>query len=153
MKTKLAIKLLTLLGFGSMFGGCDELHKIIDTPCEYGCPSAVYEVKGKVTDSDANPLKGIKVVVAPNEEGYRYSVDSLLTDAKGQYSIAIRYFPSNSVTFKVEASDVDGPEGGGEFATTEKSVEFLGSELSGGDGHWYQGKAAKTVDFALDKAK
>lgn len=62
-KKKIAVRkllsgVLVLLGFTA----CDS-----DGPgnelCEYGTPSADYQVKGKVLDQTGKPIKGVQVVV------------------------------------------------------------------------------------------
>lgn len=52
----LAATLLSLLGFS-----CGDSDDDKEQPCLYGTPVSYYRVRGKVTDSEGNPVKGIKV--------------------------------------------------------------------------------------------
>ena len=56
MKNRLIWLLLSLLG---MAAGCSSNDKLI--PVEYGCPHADYEIKGRVTDPDGNPIRAIEI--------------------------------------------------------------------------------------------
>ena len=93
-KKKIAVRkllsgVLVLLGFTA----CDS-----DGPgnelCEYGTPSADYQVKGKVLDQTGKPIKGVQVVVkdldavfVKGEKDYVSDYDTVYTDVKGEFEI------------------------------------------------------------------
>jgi putative lipoprotein (rSAM/lipoprotein system) len=139
MKTsKIITGLLALLGFT----GCD----VIGGKDMYGTPTASYEVKGRVTDSEGEPVRDIKIVVGDENTPEEYMPVGI-TDASGSYSVTWRDFPDSP--FPVTAQDIDGPENGGEFATEVVEVKFVSDDYVGGDG-WYSGKATKEIDFELE---
>ena len=115
-----------------------------DFPVEYGCPTADYEVKGRVATQDDVPINGAEVSL--DEKYYFYTSDT--TDADGRYYIQFSKVPIDGDTLKVYFSDIDG-EANGHYADTTVKVVFNPSDLHGGDGHWYEGHAAKEVDVKL----
>lgn len=108
---------------------------------EYGTPEAEFNVKGKVSDSEGNPISGIKV-----EMGWTAGT----TDTDGKYSLKTVDFPAMPKTYTVSFHDIDSIENG-LFADDSVGVVFERSDLSGGDGHWYEGSATKTVDITLER--
>ncbi len=110
------------------------------TLCEYGSPEADYEVKGRVTTQSDVPIEGIEVSLN------RYNADT--TDADGRYYLGYGNFPYEHDTANVKFSDIDG-EANGHYADTTVQVVVHRSDLQGGDGHWYEGRATKEVDVKL----
>ena len=115
-KKKIAVRkllsgVLVLLGFTA----CDS-----DGPgnelCEYGTPSADYQVKGKVLDQTGKPIKGVQVVVkdldavfVKGEKDYVSDYDTVYTDVKGEFE------SDKAHTFSIGSQevlfhDVDGEE-------------------------------------------
>ena len=115
-----------------------------DFPVEYGCPTADYEVKGRVATQDDVPIKGVKVSL--DNRYYFYASDT--TDADGRYYLNFSKVPIDGDTFKVYYTDIDG-EANGSYTGTTVSLVFHLSDLQGGDGHWYKGRATKVVDVRL----
>lgn len=126
--------LVSLLGACGLNAGCERFSMV-----EYGCPEADYEVKGCVTSSDGKPVEGIEV---------RAFGDTVATDKEGRYDIQRSIFPLASHTEQVFFSDVDGQEHGS-YADTVLNVEYRHSDLTGGDGNWYEGRAVKVLDVTL----
>ena len=110
---------------------------------EYGCPSANFNVKGKVTDPQGNPIPGIQVKMD-------YNFDT--TDGVGIYSVNSGGIPGQTTHFEVVFTDIDSTENGLYEAKTE-DVYFDHSELTGGDGHWFEGSATKTLNVTLQPAE
>ena len=110
---------------------------------KYGVPTAVFEVKGKVTDTEEQPLKDIRVVVA------RY--DTVRTDSTGHYEHFMELGARNDV-MPIEAVDVDGEANGGHFASTTVYVTLSKKDFKDEAGYEYElGKATKEVNFKLDR--
>lgn len=141
MKIKyLKFKNWLIASIASMLGlnlvSCDKMFAV-----EYGEPYAKFEVKGKVTDPEGNPIAGIEVGL--NE--WKLTT----TSQDGKYSLKSNYFPESEYTFNVAFNDVDSTENG-LFKNDTLSVTVKLSELTGGSG-WYEGSATKTVDVTLER--
>lgn len=132
--------LLSLLGFTA----CKE-----EMRCEYGTPSVDYSVKGRVTDSNGNPIKGIVV-----------SSTGVTDSATGKGLEAVTAEDGSFVTNQVHEfgifgkllfTDADGAENGGEFATKTVDLNALPkSQVTEGDS-WYSGQYEVTADVELRK--
>lgn len=114
--------LLICLGFGTA-ASCDM------GTVEYGTPHADYEAKGRVTDTEGNPLPGIKVQMLEDydvdstggiELRPMYSEEDVLTDESGYFHIRNSGFSRE--TLSIGFSDIDGEENGGEFAVKVVTV-------------------------------
>lgn len=133
-KNWLIATMASMLGLNLV--SCDKMFAV-----EYGEPYAKFEVKGKVSDSEGNPISGIKV-----EMGWTAGT----TDTDGKYSLKTVDFPTMPKNYTVSFHDIDSIENG-LFADDSVGVVFERSDLSGGDGHWYEGSATKTVDVTLER--
>lgn len=126
MKNKLIWMLLALLGFST---ACDELGLQSD---EYGSPHAYFSVKGKVVNSEGEPIENIGV----NPENDPYA-PVVLTDRFGEFvfdkSTAFS-LPDNKLTLYF--SDIDGEQGG---LFNDNSVEVEFRQVEDGFGGWYSG--------------
>ena len=111
---------------------------------EYGCPEAEYTVKGKVTNPSGEPIPGIKVTG---------NWDNDITSASGDYILSARVEPLYpEETIQIVFADVDSSENGS-YQNDTVPVTFQYSELTGGDGHWYEGSATKTLNVTLQPAE
>lgn len=111
---------------------------------EYGCPEAEYTVKGKVTNPSGEPIPGIKVTG---------NWDNDITSASGDYILSARVVPLYpEETIQIVFADVDSSENGS-YQNDTVPVTFQYSELTGGDGHWYEGSATKTLNVTLQPAE
>ena len=138
--------LLALLGFS----GCGKIGWGMT---EYGQPHANYKVLGEVKDPDGKPIEGIRVVVNPGPEHPSYFIDTLYTDAKGQFQKEqLRYtWPDEFKEGKVKFEDVDGAENGS-FKTKElKASDLSIKQDKKGDGRWYGGDFTITANATLEK--
>ena len=133
--------LLALLGFT----GCHI--EIGGGRVEYGTPHATFEVKGRVTDSDGDPVRDIKVVVGDPRggDGFEYGVG--ITDASGRYEVTGGWFGGSDLS--VVAEDIDGDKNGGDFETESRVLRIDGDDYVGGRG-WFRGKVTKKADFELE---
>ena len=117
--------------------------------CEYGTPTTDFNVKGKVTDSEGTPIKGIVV----SSTGLHSFVDgtglSAMTDEKGEFvTNKIKEF---GVMGTLVFTDVDGAENGGDFETYEKDLsKFPQTQVKEGEG-WYRGEYEVTAEVKLTK--
>lgn len=141
IKKRLSLLALALLGFAT---ACD---KETDPPLVmYGTPRADFRAQGKVTDSEGNPIKGIRV--RSQEDGGK----GILTAEDGGYDISGSMFPGHvQLTF----TDIDGPDNGGEFTERAVDVKFTQDDRTGkGDGSWYSGSFAREgIDVTLEEKK
>jgi len=120
--------LLALLGFSC--GNGREL------PVEYGTPKATYKAKGVVvSEEDNSPIKGICAQFTSGS-------NTVYTGGNGSFSLEGDEFPRQKLYVKL--IDVDGEENGS-FAGMEIEADFTNAAFTGGDGHWYEGKAEKDL--------
>ena len=108
---------------------------------EYGCPMADYNIKGKVTDPNGNPVSGIKVDMI--------GFSSTTTSDDGSYNMNTRvepYYPAETVD--IAFVDIDSTENG-LFKNDTVPVVFQYSEFTGGNGRWYEGSITKTLNVSL----
>lgn len=128
---------LLLISIG--FSSCKD-----DRKCMYGTPTADYEISGKVTDVDNNPIAGISVSHPSSftEEGHL----GVITDKDGNYKLITKGYAPGDLELTVE--DIDDAENG-EFQTKEIRELFEDSDYTGDDGSWYEGKATRTVNVKL----
>lgn len=126
--------LLCLIGFGSSVACSPGM--VAD---EYGSPYASYEVKGKVTDQQGEPVQGIQVTC---DAMY---VQAVFTGADGSYLLSGAGFPREKI--EVEFKDVDGEENGGAFAVKTVSAQTV--QVQEGDDRWDFGTYAAEVNAEL----
>ena len=118
------------------------------TMVAYGTPSALYEIRGTVTDATTKkPIRNIQVVLplfknTPEAEG-----DTVYTDIDGTYKFD-RYFLSSDYQLKFE--DIDGEENGTYGYLTVEGEFTEQDQVEPGDGDWYRGKYVKTHNVTLD---
>ena len=140
--------LLGILGFSACTEGENSItdekkNGIDDIPCMYGTPTIEYRVKGKVTDTEGSPIKGI-VVSSTNDTGL-----GAVTNENGSFTT--NKVSDMSIYGTLTFTDTDGDANGGDFATKDVSVESLPKvEIKGGDG-WYNGEYEVTADVKLTK--
>lgn len=143
MKSKIFCYILTLLGFGAAATSCVSYG-----PAEYGMPWAEFEVKGKVTDAEDKPIKGIKVSV--DDDRLRKSLESdFYSDENGNYVIIYGNTQKTVGEVVIIAEDIDGEDNGGLFERKELSITIEDEDYTG-SGNWYKGKATKALDIELE---
>lgn len=103
-----------LLGFAT---ACEN-KRTVDM---YGTPYFDYKVKGKVTDKEGAPVKGIEV--GSQDAG------PVTSESDGSYELSGREwsFRQTTLTF----TDIDGAENGGEFTEKKVTVEFTEADRRG----------------------
>ena len=119
--------------------------------CEYGTPTVHFAVKGRVTDEDGNPIKGI--VISSTGVG-DVGVDKTLEAVSAEDgSFATERIKAFSVYGKLTFTDIDGAENGGEFETQTVELHTLPeTKIAEGDGGWDVGEYEVTANVKL-KAK
>lgn len=129
-----------------------------DEPVEYGTPHADYIFNGQVTDESGNPIPGIKSSVKEIQVDRAgkvsvYPIDSMLTDASGNYRLKITGWPGGlSESTKIILEDTDGAANGGEFLGDTIDVAFgRAVKTKDGDGKWYYGAYEITQNATLKK--
>ena len=117
--------------FGAL--GVDVKMHPVESVAEYGVPYATFEIKGKVVDSEGNPLKGIEVY---GEDIYEYMRVKTTTDEDGSFNLVQpEWLPAGEADICFE--DVDGEENGGDFGKKTETVKLTQTE--DGEGHWNDG--------------
>jgi putative lipoprotein (rSAM/lipoprotein system) len=106
---------------------------------EYGTPYATYEIKGKVTDENGNPIKGIAVSCEDLDS------DKIYTDEAGTFTLSAAGFPR--AVINVSFRDVDEDENGGWYE--DKSVKLETVHVKDGDGNWNFGAYEVQADVIL----
>ena len=138
--SKILAILMAWLGFS-----CD---KIIETPCEYGTPSATFKTKGVVvSQTDDVPIEGIRAVLKAQlnaTDGQFLGMDTVYTDSKGVFNLKSRKGEFDFNKLYVELTDVDG-ETNGSFTDMDVEADFSREKFEGGNGHWYRGEAEKDL--------
>lgn len=147
MSGKIYSAILAMLGFSGC-GAFTEPDMYGPPPApEYGSPYAEFVLKGKVSDTQGQPISDIRVVLKPREKS-NYMNDTVRTGMDGKYL----FKPNNALGWeiiKVIAEDTDGEDNGGEFAPKTEELDMKGVEFKGGD-YWYKGRAEGSVDITLE---
>lgn len=114
-----------------------------DLPVMYGVPLAEYSVKGRVLDSDNNPIKDIEV----SSDFYPYA--KVRTDDDGEFLFHVDEMDA-AESLTLNFTDTDGEENGGEFET--KTVDVPLEQTDPGDGNWDMGDyTAEGVEIVLTR--
>lgn len=122
--SRLCAFLLALLGVAS----CDS----DSIKCEYGTPNADFQIKGKVTDMENNPIKGIQVKTPES-----FGVTQAYTSADGTFDVTFKDFPpSNNNKINLTFIDIDGVDNG-DFADKTESIQV--TQVGEASGSWYEG--------------
>ena len=156
MKTRyLKLKSWLLVALGGLLGtsqvGCSKNPFSFFGEEEYGCPQSTYHVTGTVTNEKGEPVAGIGVGKISEWDsgsgtqgvvGYRDT-----TDAEGRYAVDYGFvFPEEPIS--IEFCDIDGAENGS-YCDTVLAVKTEDVELTGGDGHWYEGEGTIMQDVIM----
>lgn len=147
------LHLLSLLGFSAGTSGCSPAV-MYGTPtiddldvCMYGTPTVEYMVKGKVTDTNGTPIKGIVVSSGNNTPSL-----SATTGEDGTFvtNTVSDMDPMGTLTF----TDVDGEQNGGSFSPKSLDISKLSKEqVKDSDGAWFNGGYELTANVELEKQK
>ncbi len=139
MKNRLIYAILSLLGLTT---ACSKDDKG-GVDCMYGTPIATFSVKGNVTDTDGQPIKGIRVKV----DYYT----STLTDEQGKFGfdkVQMIGFGNDSFNKQLEFQDIDGEENGS-FEDKEINVTFIRDKDVQRDTWYFGDYKAKDTDVVL----
>ena len=140
--------LLSMLGYG-----CSSTEEPLDMygpPVEYGTPHADYIIKGRVMDESGTPVQGIKTSLRKVDKVRAYGIDSVQTNASGNYQL--KHTGWQNQYYKVIAEDVDGEANGGEFLSDTLDIDYdKAVKTKDGDGKWYHGIYEITQDVKLKK--
>lgn len=127
---KLVRMLALSLVAASSFSSC-----MVETPedgfeaADQERPVANYQIMGKVTDKDGNPVNGIRVIADYNTDVI-YRADTLYTNKEGEYS---KFMAIPRVDkFRMSFSDIDGSANGGDFKSVSKEVKLIRTEMAAG---------------------
>lgn len=127
--------ILALLGYS--IWGCIE---------KYGVPFTSFQLKGKVRNEQATPIKNIKIIVEKKYE----SADTLYTSETGNYDVTFPLYEPNNV-INVSVEDIDGEENNGMFVSQSKTIILKETDFNNGNKEWYESPVIKEVNFTLKK--
>ena len=135
--------LMALLGFGTT--GCFMKYgaPYEDRPCAYGTPHATFDVAGKVTDEETQPVENIHVKIKSKRPGW-FMLDQY-TNEDGEYHVSFSYMPDDSVDIIV-ADTTDIYQGD----SVRVKVDYDRSGVSKDD-NWNEGTGIVRHDFQLKK--
>jgi putative lipoprotein (rSAM/lipoprotein system) len=141
--------LLTLLGYG-----CSSSSDDYSDVEMYGTPHADFVVQGSVTDEAGKPVQGIKTSlkrVIKELNNAAEGLDSVQTDAAGQYQLKYSGFTDNN--FKLIVEDIDGDANGGTFAPDTLDLDYDKAKHTKekGQGFMYSGLFEFQIDVKLKK--
>ena len=140
--------LLSMLGYG-----CSSTEEPLDMygpPVEYGTPHADYIIKGRVMDESGTPVQGIKTSLRKVDKVRAYGIDSVQTNASGNYQL--KHTGWQNQYYKVIVEDIDGEANGGEFLSDTLDIDYdKAVKTKDGDGKWYHGIYEISQDVKLKK--
>lgn len=143
---------LALLGFTA----CSKDDPAI-YPCEYGSPTVDYQVKGKVTSNEGEPLKGIRVIVKDVSGVFMkdinspsYGADTVYTDEKGEFASHMAHSGFIEKQ-KIFLNDIDGEENSGAFKPDSVAFEKMDKKQVKEGGKWYEGQYELNTTVKLFK--
>lgn len=116
-----------------------------DEPDMYGTPTADYEVKGLVTDTEGSPVEGIHVQLGSSSTDIfdNPSVTGIYTDKEGKFDVEFSEFPVKRLF--VNFVDKNG--------VYESKSDYVELKYSGKTSAWYYGKAEAEINVKLYKLK
>ena len=133
--TRILTFFLVLLGFSS----CQT------TKCEYGSPSAMLNIDGKVIDEKTKEaIKAIEVTIQEVGGNGHFQEIKSLTNGQGGFCVHVDVRFASAKTIKVSFKDIDG-EANGEFTDQEVTVTIAEEDFKGASGNWYRGEANKDL--------
>lgn len=135
--------LVSLLGFTS----CGNLFLKYGAPVvEYGTPFARWDVNGKVSDEENNPIEHAQVIVRSPKPGQIR--DTLYSDEEGLYRGSYEgVFPYSNDSIDIVVRDTAGVYASD---SVRIAVKYDKSEVADGDS-WNGGTAYIQQDFQLKK--
>ena len=143
--------LLTVLGFEACSVSDDGEDSMV---CMYGMPTATWNLKGIVTDEAGKPIEGIKTSVKhvyelESGKTETWGIDSVMTDADGQYSLKAYDMGSD---IKLIVEDVDGEANGGKFRSDTLDIDSSKAvKTAEGSGTWDMGIFELRTDLKMKK--
>ena len=133
--------LLPILGFALVESCAKDM---------YGCPYSDFQLKGTVTDTEGEPIEGIKVnlsgVKGGQGDAYRQD-EGCYTDFEGIYIVTNQDF-STFDNLHLKFEDIDGIANDGEFETYELDVAVEQTKKADG---WFKGAFRAGADVELKR--
>ena len=133
--------LLPILGFALVESCAKEM---------YACPYSDFQLKGTVTDTEGEPIEGIKVNLSGVKGGQvdAYRQDEVCyTDSEGIYIVTNQDF-STFDNLHLKFEDIDGIANDGEFETYELDVAVEQTKKADG---WFKGAFRAGADVELKR--
>ena len=143
---------LLLLGFSSCANSNEENKEEI--LCMYGVPYVLYQIKGKVVDTES--LQGIPNIQVEIVKEYR----KVETDKNGEFLLDWQYEPfpredqeEKSETFSITTTDIDGEMNGGLYKKCRQLADFSNIEKKESKIPWCEGEKRATMTIQMEKVK
>ncbi|MBP3299139.1 MAG: radical SAM-associated putative lipoprotein [Muribaculaceae bacterium] len=129
---------LALLGFG-----CSSDDKDPDVLCMYGTPTGDYEIKGKVSNENGDPVSGASIrATDPHDHSGEFAHIKTVTGSDGSYSMA-RSGDNRMIMVVCTPAD----------RSLEPDSVVVTLDFKGDAKGWNLGHAEQTVDFTLKKKR
>ena len=125
-----------------------------DIPLMYGSPTMDYQTKGCVTDTENNPIQGLRVELTEHyhDDGdNKVTTQTLTTDAEGKFISEkilepVNYFGTLTIT------DIDGEANGGEFKEQTVELKDLKKTIDkSNQDDWYWGVVTFEANITMQK--
>lgn len=141
---------LTAILLGALgFSACSDLEN--DQPDMYGTPTMDFQTKGCVTDTENNPIQGLRVVLTEKYDSNKEATQTFTTDAEGKFT-SEKVYSGVGYSGTLTITDTDGEANGGEFKELTINLKDVKSttDESTKDG-WYWGVVTFEANATMQK--
>ena len=141
---------LTAILLGALgFSACSDLEN--DQPDMYGTPTMDFQTKGCVTDTENNPIQGLRVVLTEKYNSNKEATQTFTTDAEGKFT-SEKVYSTIDYSGTLTITDTDGEANGGEFKEQTINLKDVKSTIdeSAKDG-WYWGVVTFEANITMLK--
>ena len=117
------------------------------SPKEYGTPTAMLNLKGKVINEKTyEAIYAIEVTVQEVGGNGHFQEITSVTNSLGDFCFHVNVETAAARTYKISFKDIDG-EANGEFEGKEVIVNVLKEDFIGAESGWNGGEADKYVGY------
>lgn len=140
--------ILSLLGVS--FTGCSTVeYGCPPIQCEYGVPSADYQISGRVENSQKQAIKGIEVSIKQTNNPYKQTpLAKDTTDADGSFEFSFTEFPVNELL--ITTLDIDSTENG---SYQSNSIQITFEYKDDPNNTWHSSTEINDIVITLEEEK